>query len=128
MSDTWAIRLIRAALKIQDKVTSQVSPTLRRAGAGRKARINVDDEDGGVIIVKWDGHELKEDPSAEGIRNEFFIRSQTLFDLATGELEARAAVAARLIRVTGDRSIYDSEDMMKLLEKLQEVLAQQLGK
>ena len=122
MADSWSIRLLRAALKMQDKVDIEVSRTMKQAGAGRKARISIDGEDGGEIFLKWTGDRLLEETSTDGVRNNFSIHAQTLFDLATGELGAREALAARLVTVTGDRSIYDQEDIVKLVEKLQQIL------
>jgi len=49
-------------------------------------------------------------------------------DLTSGELAVREAVAARLIKVTGDRSLYDTEDIMKLLEELQRNLVRAINR
>jgi len=123
VTDTWSIRLLRAALKVQDRLTIEVPPAMKQAGAGRKARIIIEGEDGGEMLLKWTGDRLTEERSPDGVRNDFIIHAQTLFDLATGELGAREALAARLVTVTGDRSIYDQEDIVKLFEKLQQILA-----
>ena len=122
MAETWSIRLLRAALRIQDKVTEEVSAELRRAGTGRKAKVLIEGEDGGEIYLKWTGDRLQEEDDPDGVRNTFRLHSQNLLDLATGELGAREALAARLIEISGDRSIYDQEDIMKLFEKLQQNL------
>lgn len=126
MTDSWSVRLLRAALKVQSRLTDEVSPSLKRAGAGRKARVLIEGEDGGEIYLKWTGDMLVEEDSPDGVRNDFFIHAQTLFDLATGELGAREALAARLVRVTGDRSIYDQEDIVVLFERLQQILVMYL--
>jgi putative sterol carrier protein len=126
VADTWSIRLLRAALKVQSKVTSEVSTVMKVAGSGRKARILIEGEDGGEIFLRWTGERLTEEDNSDDVRNDFIIHAQTLFDLATGEIGAREALAARLIMITGDRSIYDQEDIIKLFEKLQQILVLQL--
>jgi putative sterol carrier protein len=125
--DPWSIRLLRAALQIQDRVTDEVPEELRVSGAGRKAKITIDGkDDGGEMYLRWSGERLIEEADSVGVRNNFSLHSRTLLDLATGELKAREAVAARLIHVSGDRSIYDEEDIMKLFEKLQATLVKHL--
>lgn len=119
IEETWVARLIHAALKIQSKLSAEVPIEIRKAGAGRKGRLVIESEDGGVFYLRWDGRELIEDDEETDVRNEFYMHSQTLLDLITGELGTREAIAARLIRITGDRSIYDTEDIMNLLEQLQ---------
>jgi putative sterol carrier protein len=120
MPETWSIRLLKAALKIQDRITPEVSNAIKKSGAGRKARLLIEGDDGGEMYLKWNGERLVEEPDAAGVRNDLILHAQTLFDLSTGELGAREALAARLIRITGDRSIYDQEDIMQLFEKLQD--------
>jgi len=127
MSETWSQRLIRAALKIQDRIAPNVPGDIRKAGAGRKGRLFIDGEDGGIFYLRWNGKELVEEEDASGVRNDFYMHSQTLLDLATGELGVREATAAGLIRVTGDRSLYDQEDIAKLLEQLQSKITRALG-
>lgn len=126
MPDPWSIRLLRAALQIQDRITDDVPEDLRVSGAGRKAKICIDGDDGGEMYLRWSGERLIEEDNPDGVRNKFSLHSRTLLDLATGELAAREAVAARLIHVSGDRSIYDAEDIMKLFEKLQVTLVKHL--
>jgi len=119
MSKTWSERLIRAALHVQDRIALSVPGEIKRAGAGRKGKLIVDGEDGGVFYLRWDGDELVEEHSDDNVRNIFYMHAQTLYDIATGELGIREAIAAQLIKITGDRSLYDSEDIMKLLEQFQ---------
>lgn len=131
-SSTWSIRLLRAALKLQDSVAEvsaiidETSPSLRKVGSGRKAHVVIEGEDGGETYLRWTGDRLLEELEPDGARNDFILHSQTLFDMATGELRARDALAARLVVVTGDRSIYDQEDIIKLFEKMQDILVNHL--
>jgi len=104
---------------VQASLTPEVPKELREAGKGRKGRLVIEGEDGGVFYLLWNGKELVEEDTDEDVRNDFIMHSTTLLDLATGELGVREAVAARLITITGDRSIYDTEDVTQLLEKLQ---------
>jgi len=127
MAETWTARLIHAALKIQDRIAPNVPLEIRKAGAGRKGKLIVDGDDGGVFYLRWDGNELVEEEDDKETRNEFYMHSQTLYDLATGELDVRNAIAARLIKVTGSRSLYDSEDIMHLLEQLQKKITKVIG-
>lgn len=126
MTDSWSVRLLRAALKVQERLTDEVSPSMKRAGAGRKARVIIEGEDGGELLLMWTGDQLVEESSPDGVRNDFTLHAQTLFDLATGELAPREALAARLVTVTGDRSIYDQEDIVVLFERLQQMLVMYL--
>jgi len=111
--------LIHSALIIQDRLTPAVSRELKEEGAGRKAKLVVNGSEGGIFYLRWNGRELIEEDDDNDVRNEFTMEEQTLFDLATGELGVREAGAAMLISITGDKSIYDSEDITQLLEKLQ---------
>jgi len=45
------------------------------------------------------------------------VAHNTLLDLASAELQLREAIAARLVIITGDRSIYDREEMLQLFER-----------
>jgi len=119
MPKPWCERLLDAALVIQDRIAPEVSNEVKAAGTGRKGRLVIDGEDGGIFYLRWDGKRLVQDSDETDVRNDFYLHSQTLLDIATGELGVREAIAARLIRVTGDRSIYDAEDIMRLLEELQ---------
>lgn len=126
MTETWTQKLVKSALKIQGRVSPEVPAELKQAGKGRNGKLVIEGEDGGTFYLRWNGEELVlEDKPAE-VRNEFYLHSQTLIDLVTGELEIREAAAARLIRVTGDRSLYDSEDILQLLEKLRDKVVQAL--
>jgi putative sterol carrier protein len=120
MSETWTERLINSALKIQSRISGEVPLELKEAGRNRNAKLVVEGDDGGTFFLRWTGEELVREEDPSDVRNEFFMHSQTLLDLLSGELEIREAAAARLIRVTGDRSLYDSEDILQLLEKLRE--------
>lgn len=121
MSETWAIRVLRAGMKLQNKVPEEVPDSLKEA-AGRKAKIAIEGKDGGEMYIRWTGGSLVEEPESNDIRNTFTLHSQTLLDFTTGELGAREAIAARLVQVSGDRSIYDQEDIIKIFEKLQQIL------
>lgn len=124
MTETWTERLIKSALKIQARVSGEVPIELKQAGAGRKGKLTILGDDGGTFYLHWNGEELVEMDNPDDVRNEFIMHSQTLLDLATGELGIREAAAAMLIKVTGDRSLYDSEDIVQLLEKLREKIVQ----
>lgn len=119
MARTWVARLLHSALKIQYRFAPMVPVNIKQASAGRKGRLVIEGEDGGIFYLRWTGSELIEEDNPDDVRNDFVMHSQTLLDIATGELGVREAIAARLITVSGDRSIYDTEDIMALLEQLQ---------
>ena len=123
---TWSQRLLRAALSLQGKFSPMVPIEIKQAGKGRKGRLFIEGEDGGVFYLRWNGTELVEEDNPEDVRNDFYMHSQTLLDLATGELGISEAIAARLITITGDRSLYDMADIMQLFEKLQDRLVMAL--
>ena len=91
---------------------------MKVAGKGRKGQIIITGEDGCSLYLRWDGEHLVEDPDEDGVRNTFELASQTLLDLIEGELQPREAIAARLVIITGDRAIYDSEDILRVLTEL----------
>jgi len=126
LAENWTQRLIRSALKIQDRISMNVPQKIKAAGAGRKGKLIIEGEDGGIFYLRWNGEELVEEKDSAETRNEFYMHAQTLLDLASGELGVREAAAARLIRVTGGRSIYDSEDIMQLLEQLRDKMIKAL--
>ena len=120
------MRFIRAVLQLQDRIAPPANEEAKRASAGRKGRLIIDGEDGGIIYLRWNGKHLVEELDDSDVRNDFCMHAQTFQDLMTGELGAREALAAQLIQVTGDRSIYDEEDIMKMFEFLQRRMARLL--
>jgi len=113
-------------LRVQAQVAPDVPEELKRAVAGRKGALHIggglfpDAPDGCLIYLRWDGEHLVEDPTPDGVRNDFYLEPQTLLDLTSGELDPREAVAARLVVIGGDRSIYDAEDILRVLTQLVE--------
>ena len=119
--EPWTARLIRAGLKIQDKVAPDNIPeSIKLAGKGRKGKIVITDDagEGCSIYLRWNGEHLVEDPDDTGVRNTFTLASQTLQDLIVGNLYPREAIAAHLVIITGERAIYDSEDILRVLTVL----------
>ena len=52
-----------------------------------------------------------------GVRNTIELHEDTLIDICLDEYGPREAIAAGLIKISGDKSLYDSEEMMNIIEK-----------
>lgn len=121
-------------MRVQDKIAPDVDEEMKQNARDRKGAILIDVSEEGVIgpegciiYLRWDGEHLVEDPTAAGVRNDFKLKAQTLQDLVLGELDPREAIAARLIEISGDRSIYDSEDILRVLTQLIEKMRTTVG-
>jgi len=110
-------RLIRGALKRQDRYVYRVPYDVRLAGRNRKAKLIIDGPAGDIFYIRFTGERLIEEFDDRDVRNEIILHEDTLLDLASAELQLREAIAARLVIITGDRSIYDREEMLQLFER-----------
>lgn len=120
----WSEKLIRFALKRQNKLVGKVPSTVRLAGKNRKARLIICDGNKSdpfastvaTFYLKWDGFNLIEEEGDTGVRNNICIHADTLIDIALGEVHLKEAVAASLIIIDGDRGLYDQAEMERVME------------
>lgn len=119
MPEPYPLRLWHAILRLQHSINVPIPTEIKRAGAGRKAKLIFTGEEPCSMYMKWTGEELIEEFNDNNLRNIITMHEQTLLDLIGNELDIRDAVAARLITVEPeDNSLYDEEEIVQLLKKL----------
>lgn len=107
---------------LQDKVEHQVVmsqlPAERLAAViGRKAKLIVDGDEGGVFVIKMTPYGIFRDNSDSGVRNEIWMTDTTFIDIVIGELEPKAARARDQVLFSGERSLYDAAEIIEIFEK-----------
>jgi len=112
--------LIDFALK--DKVEHQMVmaklPAEKLASVvGRKGKLIVDGDEGGVCIIKMTPYGIFRDNSDSDIRNEIWMTDTTFIDIVIGELEPKTARARGQVLFSGDRSLYDAAEIIDIFEK-----------
>ena len=117
---TVAETLIDFAL--EDKVEHQAVmanlPADKMAAViGRKGKLIVDGEEGGVFIIRMTPHGIFRDNSNSDIRNEIWMTDATFIDIVIGELEPKTARARGQVLFSGDRSLYDAAEIIDVFEK-----------
>jgi hypothetical protein len=148
MPDTNIVRIIKAALNLQDTVSSRVPPEKKKAGEGRIAKLVVDDPGDGispgpehtVMYLKVENGRLKVlEQEPEEVRNEIIFwgipeRGYTGVNLFTDGLYQRGlfrmAYTEKWLIITDpyhDLAEYDSEEMIQLCEDLIEKIAKTIS-
>jgi len=117
---TVAETLIDFAL--EDKVEHQSVmanlPAVKMAAiVGRKGKLIVEGEQGGVFIIKMTPYGIYRDNSDHDIRNEIWMTDATFIDIVIGELEPKTARARGQVLFSGDRSLYDAAEIIDIFEK-----------
>jgi hypothetical protein len=107
-------------LKHQQYMARLSSETLA-AVIGRKGKLIVAGDEGGEFIFKVTPLGVVKDYSTENIRNEVWLEFETFQDIVIGELDPKVARARGLIKFTGDRSLYDSHEIMSIVEEWMKV-------
>lgn len=107
---------------LQDKVEHQVVmsqlPAERLAAVvGRKGKLIVDGDEGGVFIIKMTPYGIFRDNSDSGVRNEIWMTDTTFIDIVIGELEPKTARARDQLLFSGERSLYDAAEIIDIFEK-----------
>ena len=107
---------------LQDKVEHQVVmsqlPAERLAAVvGRKGKLIVDGDEGGVFIIKMTPYGIFRDNSDSDIRNTIWMTDTTFIDIVIGELEPKTARARGQVLFSGDRSLYDAAEIIDIFEK-----------
>jgi putative sterol carrier protein len=87
-----------------------------KAAEGRAAELKVLGDEGGLFYLKYyEGKlHLLDEPCV--VRNKIVMKEDTFFDLIDGVISPRAAKAHRLIMVSGEEELYDTEELMQAVE------------
>ena len=107
---------------LEDKVEHQAVmaqlPTDKLAAVvGRKGKLIVDGEEGGVFIIRMTPYGILKDNSDREIRNEIWMTDTTFIDIVIGELDPKTARARGQVLFSGDRSLYDAAEIIDIFEK-----------
>lgn len=81
---------------------------------GRKAKLTIAGEDGGVFIIQITSQGIFSGGPSDNIRNEIWMTDVTFIDIVIGELDVKVARARGQVLFTGDRSLYDAHEIMGL--------------
>ena len=117
---TLAETLVDFALedKVEHQAVMAKLPADKMAAVvGRKGKLVVDGEDGGVFIIKITPYGIFRDNSQSDIRNEIWMTDTTFIDIVIGELESKTARARGQLLFSGDRSLYDAAEIIDIFEK-----------
>ena len=87
------------------------------AVVGRKGKLIIDGEEGGVFIIRMTPYGILRDNSDRDIRNEIWMTDITFIDIVIGELEPKTARARGQVLFSGDRSLYDAAEIIDIFEK-----------
>ena len=107
---------------LQDKVEHQaimakLSAEKLASVVGRKGKLIVDGDEGGVFIIKMTPYGIFRDNSDSDVRNEIWMTDATFIDIVIGELEPKTARARGQVLFSGDRSLYDAAEIIDIFEK-----------
>ena len=98
-------------------VMAQLPAEKLAAVVGRKGKLIVDGEEGGVFIIRMTPYGICRDNSDSDIRNEIWMTDTTFIDIVIGELEPKTARARAQVLFGGDRSLYDAAEIIDTFEK-----------
>ncbi len=98
-------------------VMAQLPADKMAAVVGRKGKLIVDGEEGGVFIIRMMPYGILRDNSNSDIRNEIWMTDTTFIDIVIGELEPKTARARGQVLFSGDRSLYDAAEIIDIFEK-----------
>jgi len=87
------------------------------AVVGRKGKLIVDGNEGGVFIIRMTPYGMFRDNSDRNIRNVIWMKDTTFIDIVIGELEPKTARARGQLLFSGDRSLYDAAEIIDIFEK-----------
>ncbi len=96
---------------------SKLSPEKLSAVIGRKAKLIVHGEQGGEFIIKVTPHGVFSDTSSDNIRNTIWMTDDTFEQIVTGKLDPKVARAREQLKFSGDRSLYDAEEIMQVFDQ-----------
>lgn len=98
-------------------VMAQLPADKLAAVIGRKGKLIVDGEEGGVFIIRITPYGILRDNSDREIRNEIWMTDTTFIDIVIGELDPKTARARGQVLFSGERSLYDAAEIMDIFSK-----------
>lgn len=98
-------------------VMASISAEKLAAMVGRKARLIIEGEDGGVFIIKLTLYGVFREDNDTNLRNEIWMSDVTFMDIVIGELDSKTARARGQVLFSGDRSLYDAAEVIEIFEK-----------
>ncbi len=117
---TVAETLIEYALddKVEHQAVMAQLPAEKLAEVvGRKGKLIVDGEEGGVFIIRMTPYGILRDDSDSDVRNEIWMTDTTFIDIVIGELDPKTARARGQVLFSGTRSLYDAAEIIEIFEK-----------
>jgi len=118
--ETVAETLINFALEDtmeHQAVMARIPAEKLAAVVGRKGKLIVDGDEGGIFIIKLTPHGVLRDNSDSDIRNEIWMTDTTFIDIVIGELDPKTARARGQVLFSGNRSLYDAAEIIDVFEK-----------
>ena len=118
--ETVAETLINFALEDSmehQAVMARIPAEKLAAVVGRKGKLIVDGDEGGIFIIKLTPHGVLRDNSDSDIRNEIWMTDTTFIDIVIGELDPKTARARGQVLFSGNRSLYDAAEIIDVFEK-----------
>ena len=105
---------------LEDKLEHQAIMTKLPADklaavVGRKGKLIVDGEEGGVFIIRMTPYGILKDNSNSDIRNDIWMTDTTFIDIVIGELDPKTARARGQVLFSGERSLYDAAEIMDII-------------
>ena len=107
------------------EILRQISADKKEAVVGRKGRLYISGPEGGIFTVRLTPVGIFMEEDDENIRNEISLSDDTLIEILVWltddpndpGLSPRAARSRGLIKFSGDRVLYDSEEIFHALEE-----------
>lgn len=141
---SWVENFLNRVMSVQSNVLYDIPEGKRQQGYGRAAKMIVDGPGGGIFDLWFTEKGVEPKPPEVPVKNTVYMTEDTLLDLITPDvdtdtlvaiiekegsidkaiprlyprLDFRAALANRLITVSGDSPDVDSEEWAQILEKL----------
>lgn len=96
---------------------SKLPPERLSAVIGRKGKLIVHGEQGGEFIIRVTRYGVFSDTSSDNIRNKIWMTDDTFEQIVTGKLDPKVARARDQLKFSGDRSLYDAAEIMKVFDQ-----------
>lgn len=111
--------------EVHKEILSQLPPDKREAVVGRKGRLIITGPEGGNFCVRLTTRGIFREDNEDDVRNEILMSDDTLLEIIIWAardpkdpgIDPRSAYANRYIQISGDRVLYDAEEIFSALEQ-----------